>query len=141
MPFFKPSLLRACGLSMAAIAFLSGVLLLQQGALLPDRHWAWSIPLFLVFIARVPVLCLPAFVALGFLWALVVAAGILASSLPVELEGVDLVVEGEIASIPQIDEDRLRFEMEPARLINDGRVVDSPGKILLRWYGDRQPHL
>jgi len=45
----KHRLLRGCSLPVGAVAFLLGVLLLQQESQLPDARWALSIPLLLVF--------------------------------------------------------------------------------------------
>lgn len=57
-------------------------------------------------------------------------------ALPDSLEGVDLVVTGVIANMPQVHADgvRFQFEVERAQQRSDGQVLDVPQDIQLAWY-------
>jgi competence protein ComEC len=61
----------------------------------------------------------------------------LGQALPEELEGVDLVVEGVVASIPQGDGRRWRFELVGEGLLRAGEALPGIGRVRLGWYGDR----
>ncbi|MBL8388054.1 MAG: DNA internalization-related competence protein ComEC/Rec2 [Hydrogenophaga sp.] len=59
------------------------------------------------------------------------AAHQLAQVLPPGLEGVDLVVVGEIAAMPQHGADSDRFEVQVDSAVRDGQVVRVPPRLLL----------
>ena len=83
---------------LGAVAFLLGILVLQTLPELPGRVWTLGLPGVLALLAFVPRWRLPACSAAGFLWALWLAPPPV--PIPVELEGVDMWVEGWIATIP-----------------------------------------
>lgn len=65
----------------------------------------------------------------------------LASALPAELEGRDLLLVGRVAGLPEPDSRRIRFRFEPEALSRpDGTAVAMPGTLRLSWYG-RYPAL
>ena len=118
------------------IAFLLGVLWLQQFAALPSLHLAWLLFLFvpaIVFFSYP--WCLPFCFAAGFLWALWVAHQILSPGIVPQLEGKDMQLEGRVASLPVVYENSMRFEFDVDRSEYQGKTVTSPGRIRLSWYG------
>lgn len=122
-----------------AISLLLGVLLLQQCADLPP----WPLLLALTLLAlllwrRVPWL---AALPLGFCYAGLHAWVMLAGGLPPGLEGVDLLAEGEILSLPQVDQRRARFEFQIQELYQGEAKMDFSGKVRLSWYGQEPPSL
>ena len=118
-----------------AIAFLVGILLLQALPELPTRIWIWALPAVLLALAWLPRLRLPAWIAAGFLWALLLAP--LPNQLPAPLEGVDLQVEGWIASIPDHEWRSTRFEFTVDRAMRDDQSIPLTDKRLrLSWWDD-----
>lgn len=132
------------------IAFLLGVITLQQAAFLPEPEWAGGISLFLSLFAvagawraRHPLVrrllrwCIAA--VLGFAWAYLYAAFRLADTLPAELEGLDLQVEGVVVGLPEADERRLRFLFAPSRLVLNEQDHAFRGRLRLDWYDEPPP--
>lgn len=125
---------------VAALAFLVGVGLLQQMGTLPA--WQWSlllivlVPLGFVLRRRTWLWRGGCFALAGFLWAAALGHWLLSHDLPAELAAEDVVVEGVIASLPQVDDHRTQFHFAPARLMSQGREWPLPGRLLLSWYED-----
>jgi competence protein ComEC len=117
------------------LAFLAGILLVQQMAALPSLAWAWLlVPLALVA-WRWPRIALPMlFLLAGILWVTWRAGTLLADRLPTELEGVDLRVEGRIADLPVISERGLRFTFDIERAWLDDQPVRVPRTVQLSLY-------
>ena len=117
------------------LAFLIGVLLFQQLASLPALGWSWalvlSVPLGLLI---KPYWHFPAWCLSGFLWSLLSAHQILAQSLPERLAGQDLLLEGQVASLPVVRADHVRFEFEVQRAWSGETPVVLPDRIRLSWY-------
>ncbi len=116
------------------LAFLSGVLVLQQLSVLPAIGWSWGLLLtaFLPFISRYFRILL--LFLLGFLWALWRAHGVLDISLPAELQGRDLQLTGVIATIPYEDQHKQRFELDIESIRYQNRQLDFPARVRLSWY-------
>lgn len=131
------------------LAFLAGHCCIHRLAALPAGQLLWfALPLLVLLIAfrrlsrlRRPAL-LPAFVmslmmsfVLGLGWAWFNAALRLADDLPAALEGVDLLVRGHIASLPEAGAADPQFEFDVS--------VAQPGvpsRIRLSWYdNEAQP--
>ncbi len=119
---------------LRTIAFLLGILLLQQLVAVPDLYWAWllcfSLPL--CFLVKTPFNLICCFLS-GFLYALVHVHGALYPELSSDLEGQDVWVEGVVSSIPKaLASGGLRFEFDS----DAGYVVKHrlPEKIRLSWY-------
>jgi competence protein ComEC len=120
---------------LGAIAFLVGILILQAVPVLPARDWILALPVVLLALAFVPPLRLPAWGAAGFLWALLLAPPPM--GLPEELEGVDLQVEGWIASIPDPEWRNTRFEFVVDRAMRGEQPAPLAGQRLrLAWWND-----
>jgi competence protein ComEC len=125
---------------LGTIAFLLGIVMLQQFPDLPDLYWYGPVLLLLPLSIRYRQTRFAALLAMGFLWALVHAQYLLHRIPAAELEGVDLIAEGRIDSIPVHREHSWRFEFEIGRLFDGQQEVPSPGKVRLTWYG-KVPHL
>jgi competence protein ComEC len=113
------------------LAFLAGVLLVQQLALLPSLWWSLLLLPLLWLALRRPRWFIALFFVAGVTWTALRAGLILEEVLPRELEGRDLVVEGVIADIPRRAEYGQRFELEVARAAGEGQPVTIPRRILL----------
>ena len=121
---------------LGAIAFLAGILFLHGLPELPARGWASALPAVLLVAVVVARLRLPAWSAAGFLWALWWASS--PALLPAELEGVDLWIEGWIASTPDREGRGVRFEFSADRAVRDGQPVAplSGQRLRLSWWDD-----
>ncbi len=118
------------------IAFLFGVLLCQLLPTLPPTAWLLALvvpPLMLFPLHKRSALLLAALCA-GLLWAVVVAELRLADSLPAELEGEDVVLLGQIVSLPERNAHRSRFVLETERLSYGGKVYSAPSRVRINWY-------
>lgn len=73
----------------------------------------------------------------GLLWAIAFASLRIQDRLPRELEGQDLTLEGNVASLPEADDRRVRFEFRVLRVISL-TGVRVPGKLRLSWYDPEQ---
>ena len=104
---------------------------MQQLPVLPSLWWGLLLLPLLWLSLRRPAWFVPLFFVAGVVWVSFRADVILQDSLPRELEGEDLVVEGRIADIPQKAEFGQRFELEVARAERDGEAVQVPHRILL----------
>jgi competence protein ComEC len=110
-------------LPLSAIAFLSGVCLLQGQEelpslsgmllLLPPAFAAWR----LKGKRRTAALLLFVF-GFGFYWAACRAEWRLAQTLPPELEWRDIIVEGTVRGLPQTNEQRTRFDFDIERIVS-----------------------
>lgn len=119
---------------LGAIAFLLGILGLQALPELPTRVWVLGLPGALAILAFVPRWRLPAWIVAGFLWALWLAPP--PASFPSELEGIDLWMEGWIATIPDRAGRSTHFEFVVARMEAQGQestaMVDQ--RLRLSWW-------
>jgi len=130
------------------VCFAGGVLWLQQQSELPALPWLWVLVLSLFAaafacpgqggsrIARV-VLQAAACVAAGFALAAWAAQARLAEALPAVWEGRDISIVGVVASLPQADERRVRFDFDVESVITPG--ASAPRRIVLSWWGSRAP--
>ncbi len=121
---------------LGALAFLAGILLLQQMPELPARSWAVALPVIILALIFIPRWRLPAWGLAGFLWALLLAAP--PSALPVALEGEDLWIEGWIAAIPDRESRSIRFEFETARAQRGEQAIPFSGRLRLSWWDDSE---
>jgi competence protein ComEC len=120
---------------LAVLAFLAGILLVQQLAALPSLAWVWLLPALALVAWRWPRVGLPMlFLLAGILWITWRAGLLLADRLPTELEGVDLRVEGRIADLPVVSERGVRFAFDIEHAWQDDRLVQVPHKVQLSIY-------
>ncbi len=121
---------------LGAVAFLIGILILHALPELPARGWAWWLPVVVLLAALVPSLRLPAWGLTGLLWALLSASSV--ARLPAQLEGVELAIEGWIASLPERQGRGVRFELTVAQARRDGRPEPAltDQRLRLSWWDD-----
>ena len=122
---------------LGAIAFLVGILLLHALPELPARAWTLALPGTGLALAFIPGMRLPAWGLAGFLWALLLAPPPMV--LPAELEGVEIEMEGWIASIPDPEWRSTRFEF----VVDQARRGEQPAplagqRVRLAWWTDGQ---
>ena len=124
------------------LAFLIGVLLFQQMATLPSLVWAWGLLLCIpAALWLKPYWHLPGWLLSGFFWSLISAHHIMAVSLPQNLIGKDVVLEGHIASLPVLKTQHVQFEFDVQRAWVGEQPVTLPNRIRLNWYRDYPPQL
>ena len=131
------------------IAFLLGIIALQQLAQLPSAAWvvALAVAPLSWFMLVLPhrhgpgriSLCWLACLCLGFAWAWSHAAARQLDSLPAALEGFDLQVDGMVVGLPEKDDRRLRFLFQPSRLTLNDQDMPFSGRLRLAWYDDPAP--
>lgn len=112
--------------------FLLGVLALQQMPALPAAVWCWLAPVAITVAWRWRRLRPLAWLACGFLWALLHAQSILGTALDPAHEGRDLVVEGLIDGLPERIERGWRFEFLIEGL--EAPAQSLPLRVRLNWY-------
>lgn len=113
----------------AALAFLVGIVLVQQLPALPSLAWALLlIPLVLVA-WRMPRAWPLVFLVGGVVWISFRAGLILGDRLPSTLEGVDLTLTGVVADIPQTTDYGVRFELVVSAAEHNGVTVTVPGRV------------
>ena len=122
------------------LAFLIGVWLLQQQAVLPALAWWLALPLLMVAGG----LCRPAvlrgtlfavvWVGAGFLWAASFAHFRLSDELPPQWQGRDIRLIGVVATLPAVSERSQRFEFDVEKILTPDAIV--PRHIQLTWYSD-----
>jgi len=123
-------------MTAVVLAFVAGVLLLQQQGELPSLAWLFALPACLVLGAWLRGLRLPAAFVVGFLWAAGCAQLRVADRLAPGLEGRDLQVTGVVSGLPAAGERRLRFDFEPE---SGPRGVKLPRRLRLAWYSRPPP--
>ena len=123
------------------IAFLSGILCVQVMVALPDAAYVQFLPLGLLAAALSPQARIAALFLAGALWCLLRAHLALAEVLPPHLKSRDLVAEGTIAGIPEVQAARTRFLFLVSRSSllepqdTDRGVRAYSGRVRLNWYG------
>ena len=123
----------------AALAFLAGIFALQQFAQLPDWGWCALLLPLAVLAWRWPAVRLPLWAASGFFWALLRAQLMLGQGgLAPEHEGVDLIAEGDIASLPAHTEHDVRFLFDIESLHLNEQRLSTPGRVRVSWRNSTQ---
>ncbi|NOZ52322.1 MAG: DNA internalization-related competence protein ComEC/Rec2 [Gammaproteobacteria bacterium] len=137
-------------MQIASIGFLVGVLICQHLAALPALYWLLISCVVIPVIVQFPKLRLLSFALLGFLYAAFVAHEKIADQFDPTLEGIDLLLSGVVASLPNVNANRTQFQLdvlsieklnsvEPAIDLNAGFGADAPMfRILLSWYRPEQ---
>ena len=117
----------------SALAFLVGLLLVQQFSTLPESQWLIAVGIIAGITAWLRYWRWLFFV-MGVLWALLFAMTRLADRLPESLEGIDIHIKGIIVDLPEQDERRTRFDF-----IVTESAQKLPSKLRLSWYYPDQP--
>lgn len=116
-----------------AIAFLTGTCCLHLLPSLP-APWPWvAFAVIPVIVAMLLRSAWPVALLLGFVWAWFGASSRLQDDLPAMLEGVDLVVRGAVASLPEATGTDPQFDFDVIEA--DAGV---PPRIRLSWYDTNQ---
>ena len=115
----------------AALAFLIGIVFVQQLPTLPSLIWALALIPLVLLAWRFPRVWPLVFLIGGVVWVSFRAGLILAERLPAELEGVDLTLTGVVADIPQATDYGTRFEFAIVDAKADAVPVATPSRILL----------
>lgn len=140
-------------MASGTIAFLLGVISFQQFPELPPLRWllllaagvllsgllAALLAALLAGSRAAPLLRGLALLGAGLGWAAFRATLLLADGLPTHLEGVDLVAEGVVCSLPEEGGRRLRFQLDTERLIDGEEPIPFAGRLRLAWYDDPPP--
>jgi len=114
-------------MTVIALAFLAGILLVQQFADLPSTNWLILCSIAASFSAYYRYH--PAtFFCLGILWVTLFANLNLNDRLPASLAGIDTIVTGTIADLPEITDKLVRFDFQV-----NAAPAQIPAKIRLSW--------
>ena len=121
-----------------ALAFLAGILLVQQYAELPALWWGVLLAPLLVlshrFPAVRPMLMLTAFFVAGAVWASFRAGLILSDELASRFEGRDIWLVGHVDSLPRLSGRSRRFEFLVASASLDDKTIKIPRRVQLSLY-------
>ncbi|MDO7667139.1 MAG: DUF4131 domain-containing protein, partial [Pseudomonadota bacterium] len=113
-----------------AISFTLGCLLFLQLPSLPDSVWLWVMIVSAIALLIFAKTRLLAYVLLGGFWVLIQATSVLNDRLLPELEGQDVIITGNIASVPEHGSQTIRFEFTPDKTTE----MVLPRKLRLNWY-------
>lgn len=130
MPIFPAP----CSLPLSALAVLLGMLALQRLDALPHPLWGLIFLPLPLLAWRYRLWRPAAMAAAGFLWAWINAALTLSAQLPAEVEGQDVMVVGEIISLPDVDRRRAHFQFAVDSIRQDDTPLPNPGRVVLNWY-------
>lgn len=127
------------------IAFLCGIVAVQQLAELPPLAWS-GLALFAALCLFIPPAtrrhALPVFALVaGFAWASLYADGLLAKRLPAEYEGVELRLVGRVVGLPTQTERATRLDFQAEQLLQDDSSRAVEWRLRLKWYGEQPPEL
>jgi competence protein ComEC len=125
-------------LPLLAVAFLLGILALQNVRILPPIEWLWLLPAVLLaaWLSRRAWLQAGLVMLAGGLWALLAAHCYALQVLPESLAGKEIWVQGVISDIPRSEAHIQRFELVVERF---AAASDwPPGKLRLSWYSAAQ---
>jgi len=112
-----------------AISFALACTLFLQLSDLPSIHWLWLALPACFLLQLKPLRCI-AVALFGACWALLNVHLILNDRLPTELAGKEISITGLISSVPERQQQRLRFEFKP----DLSTLHALPNKIRLNWY-------
>ncbi len=124
-----------------ALAFLAGILLVQQHPTLPALWWGILLVPVLVLMHRFPaarsLLLSIAFFVAGLVWVSFRAGMILDDELATEFEGRDIWLVGRIDSLPRPGEKSIRFKFLVDSANLDNETIKVPRRIQLSLYRHR----
>lgn len=121
-----------------ALAFLLGILLLQNFTILPDKKWIWIVLIFALILLRQRYLRWFAACALGFVWCLWYVHSQVSWTLPKNWEGKNLIVTGHIATIPVVENHRVAFLFKLKKIQYENSMQVASSLLRLTWQGDVQ---
>ncbi len=112
----------------SVLSFFVGILFLQQWADLPSA-FLLLIVVILVVLSLYFSYKRIAYFLLGFLWASIVALNYSNQRLSPELQGKELLVQGEVVGLTSVNKRRVRFDFKVSKA-----SVALPDKLRLSWY-------
>ncbi len=122
-------------MTLISLGFLLGVMVLQQCASLPSVKWSGLLVVLIPSLFALKKFRFPIVVICGFLWALWQAHARLYPELKPEWEGIDLLLEGVVVSIPEQRGRATRFLFDIHRLkVNNQWQDDFQQRVRLSWY-------
>jgi competence protein ComEC len=122
-------------MATGSVLFLLGVITVTRFSVLPPLRLAWLLLFLVPAVAPFRRLRWPVWYAAGFLWALLAAHHDISQVLDHDLEKKPVVVEGRVASLPERNNRRVRFEFLVDRMTAPGgAAIRAPGRIRLNWY-------
>lgn len=120
---------------IGSVLFLLGILTLMQFRELPPLYLIGLVLILLPLAARSASYRLVLWYGAGFAWALFIAHSVLAHKLEPALEGVEIVVQGRVVSLPAVSDHSIQFELDVEEVWDSaGARRQSPGRIRLNWY-------
>ena len=123
---------------ISVLAFLAGILLVQQQPTLPSLAFAGLLFPFAAVAWRWPRFGLPlVFFIAGAMWVTLRAGWLLQQQLPAALEGQDLRVIGRIADIPVAGERNLRFAFDIEHAWHNDQPIVLPQRLQLSFYNSQ----
>jgi competence protein ComEC len=118
-----------------ALALLAGALAVQTLSALPPRWVDGLLALFaFALIAAFRRMRWIGFFLLAAAWTMWRADVSLAQRLPHALEGVDVVVSGQMYGLPRAEDDATRFEFDADSATQNGKPIALSGRMRLAWY-------
>lgn len=129
-----------------ALAFVLGVVWLQQQSVLPAFYWlAGMVPIALLalvlwrsqsglFVLAGKLLMFGVVLGAGFFWAALWIHVKLSDTLPPNWEGQDITITGVVTEMPQLNPYSIRFRFNVEQVHTRDAIV--PAHILLSWYQD-----
>jgi competence protein ComEC len=144
------------GMFVFAMAFLLGIVFVQQLAVLPGLHAlvlmlayvCLGLLIYAITVRRIEhdlikqitlIISIIILIILGIIYASCFAKQLLSYRLPESLIGQNTIISGTVSSIPVVDDkvSRFEFDVDKHRLLSDTGYHDSelfPKKIRLSWY-------
>lgn len=129
-----------------ALAFLAGILLVQQFSTLPSLWLSTALVPLLVLMVRYPAarnkLLIALFSVVGILWLTIRAGAILHDDLDPRFEGKDILLVGHIDTLPRLSGKSIRFEFRVESAELGSESIKIPRRVLLSLYrSDVQPKI
>ncbi len=123
---------------LGTIAFLAGIVAGLQFTSLPPMVWSVLLVPSVLILLRFPQLHAIAFFAAGLLWLFIRSSLLISGTLPSELEGKNVIIEGSVVSIPVKRERASQFMFRVDRVLKANEHRLRLNKIKLTWYGDKK---
>jgi len=117
------------------LAFVAGIYCLLQFSFLPSFWVIFFLPVLFFLSMTYSGIRIILLFYLGFCWALFRVGSEIGHSLDLDIESRDVLLTGSVISLPEINDDQVRFLID-VNEITDGqrRHYASPGIVRLSWY-------
>ena len=121
---------------LPGLAFLLGIMLASYLPAIPDNIYILAtvlVMLAILALVRTGWLRLPAVIMAGAVWLMLHLLWFAPEKLPEAVDSQTIEVSGEIVSLPQVNEQRSRFDFRIDKI--HGVPTQWSGKVRLGWYG------